>query len=67
MKYLTVGTALACVITLAACTEKQKCYGAKLAYDTFANSDRGGAAEKAEAKKQFEAAQKRCAANGIKI
>lgn len=60
---------IACAIMLVvcACTEEQKCSAAKFTYDQFVASGRGGAAEKAEAKKQFEAARKRCAANGIII
>lgn len=67
MKYLTVGAAIACVITLAACTDEQKCKSAKLAYDAFVKSGSGGTAEKAEAKKQYDAAKARCAAKGITI
>lgn len=67
MKYLTVGAALACVITLAACTDKQKCYGAKVVYDEFVASGRGGSAEKAAAKKAFDKTKAECAAKGINI
>lgn len=66
-KLAIVGAAVACALTLAACTEEQKCKSAKLAYDEFVAIGRGGAAEKAKAKKQYDAAKVRCAAKGINI
>lgn len=67
MKYLAVGAALACVFTLAACTDQQKCVSAKIAYDEFVDSGRGGAAEKSAAKKAYDKAKAICAAKGINI
>lgn len=61
------GAALACVITLSACTDRQKCVAAKVAYDEFVDSGRGGAAEKAAAKKAYDKAKAECAAKGINI
>ena len=68
MKKIAIyGAAIACALTLAACTDEQKCRYAKYTYDKFVESGRGGAEEKAAAKKQFDAAKKRCADKGITI
>ena len=66
-KYAMVGAAIACALTLAACTDEQKCKSAKFAYDAYVKSGHGSAEEKAAAKKQFDAAKKRCADKGITI
>lgn len=67
MKYLTVGAALACVITLAACTDKQKCEAAKATHEAFVKSGKGGAAEKSAEAKVYESAKAKCKAAGINI
>ena len=66
-KYAAIGGALALAMFLTGCNDQQKCDSAKFVYDQFVKSGRGGAAEKAAAKKEFESVQKKCAAAGIII
>ena len=66
-KYIPICGALALALFLAGCNDQQKCDSAKFLYDQFVKSGRGGAAEKAAAKKEFESVQKKCAAAGIII
>ena len=66
-KFAAIGGALALALFLAGCNDQQKCDSAKFVYDQFVKSGRGGAAEKAAAKKEFESVQKKCAVAGITI
>lgn len=67
MKIIALAGAIVLALCLAACTDEQECRAAAFTYDQFVKSGRGGADEKAAAKKAFEVVQKRCLAKGINI
>lgn len=66
-KKLALAGALVLALGVSACTDAEKCLGAKVAYEAFVKSDRGGADEKKAALAAYEYAKRRCALIGVVI